>query len=443
MNKITYLFLLFFTNTLITFGQVYYVAPNGNDENSGSFEKPIESISRAQELASPGDTIYIRGGLYTLRPEQGINFHGPYSQSKKRLVKATTVTYASVNKLDKSGTKKAPIRYWAYPGETPVFDFSNIKPPNCRIVAFNILGNYIHIKGIEVKGVQVNTIKRTQSECFEISGSNITLENVRMHDGMAIGVYMLGGSNNLIVNCDAYNNWDYLSHDKKGGNVDGFGCHLPKGAVNNIFRGCRAWFNSDDGFDLINSGEPVLIENCWAFLNGYSKDLKSRGDGNGFKCGGYGSSPLKKIPVPVPRNTIQFCLAVKNKQSGFYANHHLNGSNWYHNTAYANKRNYNMLNRKAPEEGIYLTDVPGWGHHMKNNLGYKAKYKEITDIDFKACDLENNYFDLNLNIKDADFTNLDIAQLTYPRKQDGSLPSISFMHLKSNSQLIDKGVKTR
>src|SRR3712207_7385796 len=53
---------------------------------------------------------------------------------------------------------------------------------------------------------------------------------------------------------------DYTSENKRGGNVDGFGFHAPKGSVNNVFRGCRAWFNSDDGFDFIWRSEEHTSE---------------------------------------------------------------------------------------------------------------------------------------------------------------------------------------
>lgn len=442
MNKQVFLILLFCTNISMAFAHVFYVAPNGNDANSGTIDHPLESISKAQELASPGDTVYIRGGLYTMRPEQIFNFHNLYTPANKPLKKGTraaSIKFASVTKLDKSGTSKAPIRYWAYPGETPIFDFSNIKPVDSRVIAFNITGDYIHIKGIEVVGVQVTILGHTQSECFEISGSNNTLENINMHDGMAIGVYIVNGSNNLIFNCDAYRNWDSVSEGGRGGNVDGFGCHVPKGATNNVFRGCRAWLNSDDGFDLINSSEAVLIDHCWAFYNGYSEGFISRGDGNGFKVGGYGNRPISLISQPIPRNTIQFCLAVKNKQSGFYANHHLNGNNWFNNTAYANKRNYNMLNRKSLDKNEYLIDVPGWGHVLKNNLGFAATFKELTNIDKEVCDLRQNYFDLDITITPSDFISIDEALLTAPRAADGSLPKTKFLKLTENSPLMDLG----
>ncbi len=418
------IFILFFSS-FYSYATNYYVAPNGNDANIGDINNPVETIKRAQALASTGDIVYIRGGIYTMREDQIAQYSS---------------ICAYVTKLDKSG-----INYLAYPNETPIFDYKNIKPANFRITAFYINGSNIRIKGIEITGVQVTITTHTQSECFEIQGSNNILEQLKMYDNMAIGVYILRGSNNLVLNCDAYRNWDSVSEGGVGGNVDGFGCHAPVNNKNNIFRGCRAWYNSDDGFDLINSGEPVLIDNCWAFYNGYSINIvtnvvTSRGDGNGFKAGGYGSTTLDKIPNPVPRNTIQFCLAIGNKQAGFYSNHHLNGSNWYNNSAYRNKRNYNMLNRKAVNAIDSLRDVPGWGHTMNNNLGYGATTSELTDINKAACALTNNYFDLSLTIDNSDFLSLDETLLSAPREADGSLPKNNFLKLKAGSDIIDAGL---
>ncbi|HSD08068.1 right-handed parallel beta-helix repeat-containing protein [Flavobacterium sp.] len=423
--KYRFLLILLLLNSYFLFAKELYVAPTGNDDNNGTIQNPVESIKRAQELASSGDIVYIRGGLYTMRENQ---------ISQKEHI------YAYVTTLDKNG-----ISYLAYKNEIPVFDFKNVKPENFRVIAFYLTGDNIHVKGIEIIGIQVTIKTHTQSECFEIKGSNNTLEQIKMHDNMAIGVYMLSGSNNLILNCDAYNNWDSVSEGGKGGNTDGFGAHLKKGSINNIFRGCRAWFNSDDGFDLINNAEPVLIENCWAFYNGYSSDFVSRGDGNGFKCGGYakGRRPYADVMAnftPIPKNTIRFCLAVKNKEGGFYANHHLEGNYWYNNTSYKNRVNYDMLNCVALNPTDFGTDGPGWNHEMANNLGFAAKVKELANIDKSRCVLKNNYFDLpSLSITSDDFLSLDEALLTAPRQTDGSLPNNDFLKLKPSTKLIDAG----
>src|SRR3954454_14772443 len=252
-----------------------YVAPAGDDANAGTLDKPFATIGRAQQAVGPGDTVYLRGGTYAMRENQ--------ITAKERI-------FARVNVLDKSGTSGKPINYFAYNGERPVFDLSAVKPA-MRVTAFYVSGSWVHIKGLEVIGVQVTLKGHTQSICFENQGSHNVYEMLSMHDGQAIGIYSIRGSDNLFLNCDAYNNWDYTSEDGKGGNVDGFGCHPPKGGTGNVFRGCRAWFNSDDGYDCINAHEPVTFEHCWAMYNGLSPKKDRLADGNGFKAGGYGSAP--------------------------------------------------------------------------------------------------------------------------------------------------------
>jgi hypothetical protein len=244
-----------------------------------------------------------------------------------------------------------------------VFVFSAVKPPRLRVHAFSVSGSWLHFKGIEVVGVQVTICGHTQSICFANDGSHNIYERLSLHNGMAIGIYGVKGADNLFLNCDAFNNYDSVSEKGRGGNVDGFGCHPPKGGSGNIFRGCRAWLNSDDGFDCINAHESVTFENCWAFRNGYSTDFKSRADGNGFKVGGYGSTSVRRLPNPIPRHVVQYCVAAHNKSSGFYANHHLGGCDWFYNSASRNGTNFNMLCGL----GDNVTDVPGDCHILRNN----------------------------------------------------------------------------
>jgi hypothetical protein len=404
--------------TAPVFSANYYVATNGVDANSGTIDKPFATIQRAQTAAASGDTVFIRGGTYLMSESQIA------SRGNGRVF---------VMDLNKSGTPRARINYWAYPGEKPVFDLSNVKPPGLRVYVFYVRGSWLHFKGLEIVGTQVTALGHTQSECFENQGSNNIYEQLSMHDGQAIGLYLIGGANNLILNCDAYRNWDYTSENKKGGNVDGFGGHPQKGGTNNIFRGCRSWFNSDDGYDCINAGERVTFENCWAFYNGYSTNFESLGDGNGFKGGGYGAAG-RQTPNPIPRHLIQFDLAVGNKANGFYSNHHVGGSDWFNNTAYGNAVNFNMLSVL----GDNRSNVPGYGHVMKNNLGFKGR-TEVSNLNRTGSDVSFNYFTLDVPVTAKDFLSLDESQLTAPRQPNGDLPVITFMHLAPGSRLIDAG----
>jgi len=388
---------------------VLYVATDGDDGNPGTLGKPLATVQKAQSKVSAGDTVYIRGGTYHMSTEQ---------------IARIDRIYACVTFLDKSGKKGKYILYSAYPGERVVFDYSAIRPENFRVAAFYVTGSWLHLRGFEITGVQVTIRTHTQSECFENHGSNNIYEQLSMHDGMAIGFYLLSGSDNLILNCDAYRNFDSVSENGRGGNTDGFGCHPQPGSKGNVFRGCRSWFNSDDGYDVINSFESTVFDHCWAFYNGYNTAFVSEGDGNGFKGGGYGKRPADQVPNPVPQTTVRFCLAVKNKASGFYSNHHINGSFWINNTAYGNHINFNMLNR-LPDN---VTDVPGYRHVLRNNLGYRGRPAAVANLDTTQCELVNNYFDLAASPED--FESLDEGQLMGPRKGDGSLPDITFMHLR-------------
>ncbi|HEY4330014.1 MAG TPA: DUF4990 domain-containing protein [Phycisphaerae bacterium] len=399
------------------------MAPDGKDSDPGTMEKPFATIARAQLAASAGDTVFIRGGKYEIKAEQIATPRGGNA--------------VHVFDLNKSGTKEKPIQYFSYKDEKAIFDFATIKPA-ARVYAFYVTASWVHFKGFEITGIQVTETGHTQSECFENHGSNNVYEQLKMHDGMAIGYYALAGSNNLVINCDAWNNWDSVSEGGRGGNTDGFGCHVAAGGTGNIFRYCRSWYNSDDGYDCINCHESVLFDHCWAMYNGLNAAGKSLGDGNGFKAGGYGATAANRLPNPMPRNTVQFCLSVGNKASGFYANHHTGGANWFNNSAFRNGNNYNMLERLMDNR----TDIPGPDALMRNNLGFGGN-REVASLDMAKSDVASNYFTLDVKVTEKDFVSLDEKQLVAPRKADGSLPEITFMHLTSESKLIDRGVEIR
>jgi hypothetical protein len=416
----------------IAFSAVYYVSPNGSDENTGTKDLSFLTIQKAQSVVNPGDTVYLRGGVYTMTESQ---------IAQKRGI------WAYVTLLDKSGEKGKPIRYWAYPGERPVFDYAQIKPANLRVFAFQVNGSWIHLKGFDVTGVQVTITTHTQSECFDNEGSHNIFEQLCMHDGQAIGFYLKHGSDNLVLNCDAYRNWDFTSEGGRGGNTDGFGCHPFQGGTGNVFRGCRAWFNSDDGYDCINSYEGVVFDHCWAFYNGFTKDFVSRGDGNGFKVGGYGANPIvAELPNPIPSNTVQFCLAYRNKANGFYANHHVYvGSRWINNTAGGNSCNFNMLSKLIvtdPQTNrLRAVDCPGISHLLRNNLSFQAGYGRDT-MNLGTSDIQYNSFSpkANLKVTAEDFESLDEALLTAPRQPNGDLPVNGFLRLKPGGKLLSKGL---
>ncbi|MDE6143611.1 MAG: right-handed parallel beta-helix repeat-containing protein [Muribaculaceae bacterium] len=399
----------------------YYVSPSGDDSNDGSLGSPFLSIRKAIETAKPGTTIFLREGTYRPKPSEVMR-------------KGAEGVYDCVYDLTSNGSPESPIVISGYPGENATIDLSDVKP-DARVIGFHVKSDYWHLRDFDIIGIQVTQTGHTQSINVALfGGNNCIIERVNMHDGMGIGVYATRGKNNLVLNCDAYNNYDPVSENGKGGNCDGFGFHMNNASfTGNVIRGCRAWRNSDDGFDLINNLAPVTIENCWAWENGYDADRISRGDGTGFKSGGYGMKQNVKAGENVPRNVVRNCIAWSNKEAGFYANHHLGGLDFHNNTSFRNKRNFNMVNRKSHKEAV---DVDGYDHHLTNNLSYSPTMSgaHCVNIDTSSSTYVNNSFLPEISLNDSDFLSLDPSQLLYPRNEDGSLPDITFLKLKDNSK---------
>ncbi|WP_338338992.1 right-handed parallel beta-helix repeat-containing protein [Xanthomonas euvesicatoria] len=400
---------------LVSAAADWYVSPTGSDSNIGTRARPFATVMAAQAAASSGDTVYLRGGTYRLTTAS---------------VSVTGNRDAIVNDITKDG-----ISYLNATNERPVFDFSAVRPSDRRVVAFRVGANNCIFRGFHVVGVPITIAGRlTQSEAFRVEGGNGNVfERLSIHDGMAIGWYLVAGSNNHVRNVDVYNNkgLDSFSY----GNIDGFGVHPGPGSKGNVIEDSRAWNNSDDGFDLINASEAVTLQHNWAFRNGLDVDGTPLGDGNGFKAGGYGRNG-SVYPQPVPQHRIAFNLSVDNRSNGFYANHQIGGQTWISNTAIGNGRaNFDMLSTLADNR----TDVPGYGHTLANNLGYGAKI-EIANLGaVSANTIGHNSFTVPLSAIARDFLSLDARQLTRRRQANGDLPVITFATLAPGSALIDAG----
>ena len=413
LSKIFFITLNLF---LAVHARVYFVAPTGgSDGNPGTMALPFATIAQGQTVASPGDTVYFRGGTYFF-----------------------TSTTAQIGiTLNKSGTAGNLIHYWAYPSEHPVFDFYGMTAA-LRIKGVNLTGSWIHLKGFEMRGVpQTASLRAHEDWCIYVDGgSNNILELLNLHHNMGPGLFIINGGKNLILNCDSHDNWDAYSYTNgtldAGQNADGFGFHSTNVADSGtVFRGCRSWWNADDGWDFIQAATAVTVENCWSWLNGYKAGTTTAsGNGNGFKVGGYGLPPTN-VPAKVPQHTVRFCLAFNNRAAGFYQNHHLASDFFYNNTSYNNAAaNFNLLGYKNGDASLGI---------LRNNIAFMGTALSNATTG-TGVDAANNSWNLATAPVAADFLSTDTTGITGPRQADGSLPAIAFMKLKAGSAMIDKGV---
>ena len=427
------------------------MSTEGNDETGdGTIGKPYLSLMKCQEEANEGDIVNIRGGTY-----------------KDFNIAKTNGAYNYIHYFNKKG-----ITYRAYDSEDVIFDFEfaskyKIKDGSYtqRVTGFMIEDGIENItfENFACTRVPALTIDEliaakasknlTQSECFQSRGKNIRFNSIKAYSNYAIGFYFIGlNSYNIAYRCDAYNNSGFDGASK--GNADGFGSH----GTGAEFIECRAWDNSDDNYDCINSYTKTIFDNSWAFkINFQGADIQ---DGNGFKVGGWGKSADAKelygkySGENPPSHIVKNCIAANNKANGFYSNHQPGqAAVWYHNKAYNNKANFDMTEGSETWEVDSkgkVVDICGTREILFFNLGHKYSKKLTTECNMYGTEgnlfsanipEENNKFNSwnfrDITLVDEDFLSLDVKELVKERGEDGSLPEINFMKLNPEGPNYD------
>jgi hypothetical protein len=246
------------------FAKDYYVATTGSDANAGTVDQPFATLQKGHDVAVAGDTVYIRGGTYRI---------------------TTPAASGAGIRITKSGTSDTNrIKFWAYPGEIPLFDFSGMTISTTGYThGIVVTGSWLHFKGLEICCVPMNSY--SNNGVAVNGGGNDIFELLNMHHNNGNGIFIGNGSGgHLVLNSDAHDNYDPTSSQGEGQNADGFGVHYQTSGAVTIIRGCRAWWNSDDGYDLINQEVPVTVENSWAMGNGYANYGRSEERRVGKEC---------------------------------------------------------------------------------------------------------------------------------------------------------------
>jgi hypothetical protein len=388
------IFFLIWTSISVSFAGKLFVSTTGNDTTGilDRIDLPFRTIPKAIAVAALGDTIYIRGGVYA------------YSGS------STAITLPQ-----KTGASEVNRCYLiSYPGERALLDFSAMTGTSADGIKIN--GNYWYLKGLDLKGAPHNGLKIS-------SGNYNVVEFCTSFENRNTGVQLAAGASyNRFINCDSYYN-----ADASYGNADGFSPKLDVG-TGNYFYGCRAWQNSDDGFDgYLRPSDDITttIENCWVFMNGYLKNGSSgTGNGNGFKLGGGDTSNIHNLKRNV---VLKSCLAFENLAKGFDQNHNKGSMTLLNCTGY-NNAGYNYALDEAISFGKVLTITNCFEYGDKRSIG--AFTVQTT----------NSWQGFTVTIDD--FNNpggFDTTGVRGPRNTDGSLPIIQFMHLNPSSDLVNNG----
>jgi hypothetical protein len=291
-------------------GTALYVAPNGTDGAAGTQANPTTLTSAITRIAA-GGTIFMRGGTYNL---------------------SQTVTIAQNN----NGTASARKKLSAYPGETPILNFS-AQSENSANRGLAIGGSWWHIYGIIVERAGDNGIL--------LGGHNNIIERtITRHNrdsGLQISRFVAEAprdqwpSNNLVLSAVSHDNVD-----SDGEDADGFAPKLTVGS-GNVFRYTVSHNNIDDGYDLYTYADEdpigaVTIEDSLAYDNGTLSNggQAGAGDRNGYKLGG------EDVPI---NHTVRRNIAYENGQHGFTYNRNPGTMTVSNNLSIGNtERNFNF-----------------------------------------------------------------------------------------------------
>jgi hypothetical protein len=223
-----------------------------------------------------------------------------------------------------------------------------------------------------------------------------------------------------VINCDSYGNYDPNSN---GGDADGFAAKLHCGQ-GIVFVGCRAWENSDDGWDLFETDASVVISNCWTWRSAPF----GQGNGNGFKLGGNGTGG-DSVGIHYAYN----CVAFAHKVNGFTQNSHKDGLVVQHCLSFSNgPSGYNYFMEGSLNSGRQNV--------FRNNVGIRRNPASSGNnfIEDNGPLELNNSWNLSVTPNAADYLSLLESVAKAPRNPDGTLP-VGFSRLIGGSDLIDQG----
>lgn len=427
-------------------GQTIYVSQNGKASNLGTKSSPLD-IYTAVKYAQPGQTILLAGGRYsltaTLHIARGISGQPDVVDGKE--------TY---NKYIKMMAED--------PANRPVLDFNSL------VAAMVTVGDYWYFKNFDVirckdgeKGIQVSSSYCVFDRVDTYKNGSTGLQICR---AASTDTYKDWPHDNLILNCNSYLNVDQGYED-----ADGFAAKLTSGS-NNVFDGCIAAFNADDGWDLFAKAQTgsigaVTIKNSIAYRNGWvfladENDTSSidengtlvlgKGNGNGFKMGGDGLPTGHKNDsdydpagvIPNSGHKLYNSLSFYNKSKGLDSNSAPNikayNSIFYNNgasninlTTYAQNQStdYELLNcisfRKGTSGGDSInTKGRQDPDKIKNNTTYLWDTNANAAVNAKGDKITEENFD------SFTYPNLDRINKADWRNEDGTINTHGFLQLK-------------
>ena len=178
MKKLFFACVLFLFSILGTQARTWYVAPWGNDNQTGSYEAPWLTIQKGADELHPGDTLIIRDGVYRITKEI---------------------------RPRRSGTPDNWITYYVLPGEKAVVDAENFVEGDEEGTYPSRLGlGSIQIEKVSYIRVEGLMVRNSRSAGFIVRGpaEHVRLINCKTDRSYNSGIGVWYADHVKVLHCE-------------------------------------------------------------------------------------------------------------------------------------------------------------------------------------------------------------------------------------------------
>ena len=352
-------FLFLLQGPTIAKSATYYVSLSGSDANLGtSTSSQFRTFARSTKALRPGDTLYIRGGVWTQQLDLMAN--------------------------NTSGTSGSYIKIAGYPGETVTLRYADPITAGYGPIKARGSRGYLIFENLVLDG-----INSTNNTGWQIPDGNhhFILRNLEIKNFKFNGLFIGGGSNIQVINCTIHNQ---ISLSGTTGER-WYGIYFHHGS-NGLLQGNKIYSNPGGGIHAYPGPSPNLVIRGNAVYNNNRLSTSTVG---GILVWGTSSSTISSPQVYnnlVYRNGTSTSGTASGIEIGYYVQ---NAKVW-NNTVYGNKsyglrigHNTTVVNSVVQNNISYAN---GAGNYV--SLGSGTTYTSNMTTDPKFVDASSSNFQL-------------------------------------------------
>lgn len=342
---------------IVAQGATYYVSLTGSDSNPGTLSKPFRTFSKAVSPLRPGDTLYIRGGLWT--------------------------TQLDLQKNNISGTSSGWIKIAGYPGETVTIRYAEPITNGYGPIKARGTRGYLIFENLTLDGINMPNKSGWQ---FPKENHHFTLRNLVIKNFKFNGLY-IEANNVQVVNCTIHNQ---ISASGSTGER-WYGIYYHHGA-NGLIQGNKIYSNPGGGLIAY----PGPISNLIIRNNAiYNNNRLSSSPMGGIHVQGSSSTPISSTQIfnnLVYRNGT----STSGHANGIKIADYTNGTKVWNNTVYGNKTYGLFIGVNATTSKTVVQNNVSYGNSYGNyyNGGSSTTYTNNLTTDPKFVSPSSNNFQL-------------------------------------------------